>query len=97
MHAGAAHRLLGRIAEERGAVADAEEHYRTGLELLQPTGATADLADLCRLLRDLLRRTGRAAEALYVSRSGLGHRATPGTTTLGPAWAAPPPGANASL
>ncbi|KJS52410.1 DNA-binding protein [Streptomyces rubellomurinus subsp. indigoferus] len=97
VHAGAAHRLLGRIAEERGAVADAEEHYRTALELLQHAGATADLADLCRLLGDLLRRTGRAEEALDVYRSGLGHRATPGTTTLGPAPAAPPLGSNASI
>jgi tetratricopeptide (TPR) repeat protein len=97
VHAGAAHRLLGRIAEERGAVADAEEHYRTALELLQHAGATVDLADLCRLLGDLLRRTGRAEEALDVYRSGLGHQAAPGTTTLGPVPAAPPLRSNTSI
>ncbi|MDH6144333.1 tetratricopeptide (TPR) repeat protein [Kitasatospora sp. GP30] len=90
VHAGAAHRLLGLIAEERGAHAEAEQHYRTALELLQQAGATADLADLCRLLGDLLRRTGLPEEALDVYRSGLGHQAAPGTTTLGPAPAAPP-------
>jgi tetratricopeptide (TPR) repeat protein len=90
VHAGAAHRLLGRIAEEHGDAAGAEHHYRTALELLQHAGATADLADLCRLLGDLLRRTGRLEEALNVYRSGLGHQAAPGTTTLGPAPAAPP-------
>ncbi|MGW2250025.1 helix-turn-helix domain-containing protein [Kitasatospora sp. NPDC001660] len=90
VHAGAAHRLLGLIAEERGADADAECHYRTALDLLEHAGATADLADLCRLLGDLLRRTGRPEEALDTYRTGLAHQATPGTTTLGPAPAPPP-------
>ncbi|MFF7632327.1 tetratricopeptide repeat protein [Kitasatospora sp. NPDC008050] len=90
VHAGAAHRLLGRIAEEDGDPAAAEAHYRAALELLQDAGAVADLADLCRLLGDLLRRVGRPAEALDVYRSGLGHQAAPGTTTLGPAPAVPP-------
>ncbi|WP_327068392.1 helix-turn-helix domain-containing protein [Kitasatospora sp. NBC_01302] len=90
VHAGAAHRLLGRIAEEEGDLVAAETHYRTALELLQDAGAVADLADLCRLLGDLLRRVGRPAEALDVYRSGLGHQAAPGTTTLGPAPAVPP-------
>ncbi|MEY9945325.1 tetratricopeptide (TPR) repeat protein [Kitasatospora sp. GAS1066B] len=90
VHGGAAHRLLGRLAEERGEPGAAEAHYRAALELLQGAGATADLADLCRLLGDLLRRTGRLEAALDVYRSGLGHQAAPGTTTLGPAPAAPP-------
>ncbi|MCX4747279.1 helix-turn-helix domain-containing protein [Kitasatospora sp. NBC_01287] len=90
VHGGAAHRLLGRIAEEQGDAAAAEAHYRTALELLAGAGAAADLADLCRLLGDLLRRTGRLEAALDVYRSGLGHQAAPGTTTLGPAPAAPP-------
>ncbi|MGK4579149.1 tetratricopeptide repeat protein [Kitasatospora sp. HPMI-4] len=90
VHAGAAHRLLGRIAEQCGDPAAAEAHYRAALDLLAGAGAAADLADLCRLLGDLLRRTGRLEEALDTYRSGLGHQAAPGTTTLGPAPAAPP-------
>ncbi|GAA1956616.1 helix-turn-helix domain-containing protein [Kitasatospora viridis] len=90
VHAGAAHRLLGLIAEERGAPDEAERHYRTALDLLQQAGASADLADLCRLLGDLLRRTGRLEQALDTYRAGLGHQSTPGTTTLGPAPAVPP-------
>ncbi|WP_329572416.1 helix-turn-helix domain-containing protein [Kitasatospora sp. NBC_01266] len=90
VHGGAAHRLLGRIAEDGGDPGAAEAHYRAALELLQGAGATADLADLCRLLGDLLRRTGRPEAALDVYRRGLGHQAAPGTTTLGPAPAAPP-------
>ncbi|CAM5311869.1 Transcriptional regulator OS=Streptomyces fumanus OX=67302 GN=GCM10018772_11580 PE=4 SV=1 [Streptomyces fumanus] len=53
-------------------------------------GAAGDLADLCRLLGDLLRRTGRVEAALDAYRTGLGHRTAPGTTTLGPAPAQPP-------
>ncbi|MFJ5807651.1 tetratricopeptide repeat protein [Streptomyces sp. NBC_01426] len=85
VHAGGAHRLLGLIAEERGEVESAEEHYVQALALLERSGATGDLADLCRLLGDLLRRTGRIEAALDAYRTGLGHRASPGTTTLGPA------------
>ncbi|MDW6061935.1 helix-turn-helix transcriptional regulator [Streptomyces sp. FXJ1.4098] len=90
VHAGGAHRLLGLIAEERGDAATAEEHYRAALSLLERTGAAGDLADLCRLLGDLLRRAGRAEAAMDAYRMGLGHRAAPGTTTLGPAPAEPP-------
>ncbi len=90
VHAGGAHRLLGLIAEERGDTESAEEHYVLALGLLERSGATGDLADLCRLLGDLLRRTGRVEAALDAYRTGLGHRAAPGTTTLGPAPAAPP-------
>ncbi|WP_435878693.1 helix-turn-helix domain-containing protein [Streptomyces klenkii] len=90
VHAGGAHRLLGLIAEERGLTETAEEHYCAALSLLERTGAAGDLADLCRLLGDLLRRTGRVEAALDAYRTGLGHRAAPGTTTLGPAPAAPP-------
>ncbi|MEU9420223.1 tetratricopeptide repeat protein [Streptomyces sp. NPDC048272] len=94
VHAGGAHRLLGLIAEERGENESAEEHYVQALALLERSGATGDLADLCRLLGDLLRRTGRIEAALDAYRTGLGHRASPGTTTLGPAptglTAAPP-------
>lgn len=89
VHAGGAHRLLGLIAEERGDVEGAEEHYVRALALLERSGANGDLADLCRLLGDLLRRAGRTEAALDVYRTGLGHRAVPGTTTLGPAPAAP--------
>ncbi|MFJ6997741.1 tetratricopeptide repeat protein [Streptomyces sp. NPDC003090] len=89
VHAGGAHRLLGLIAEERGELEAAEEHYVLALGLLERSGATGDLADLCRLLGDLLRRTGRVEAALDAYRTGLGHRAAPGTTTLGPAPAAP--------
>ncbi|MBT2439157.1 tetratricopeptide repeat protein [Streptomyces sp. ISL-36] len=89
VHAGGAHRLLGLIAEERGQSETAEEHYVTALGLLERSGASGDLADLCRLLGDLLRRSGRTEAALDVYRTGLGHRAAPGTTTLGPAPTAP--------
>lgn len=89
VHAGGAHRLLGLMAEERGDPEAAEEHYVQALALLERSGATGDLADLCRLLGDLLRRTGRVEAALDAYRTGLGHRAAPGTTTLGPAPAAP--------
>ncbi|MDH6130681.1 tetratricopeptide (TPR) repeat protein [Kitasatospora sp. MAA4] len=90
VHAGGAHRLLGLIAEERADPQGAEKHYRTALNLLEHAGAAGDVADLCRLLGDLLRRTGRTEAALDVYRTGLGHRAAPGTTTLGPAPASPP-------
>ncbi|MFG2996852.1 tetratricopeptide repeat protein [Streptomyces sp. NPDC048340] len=89
VHAGGAHRLLGLMAEERGETDAAEEHYIQALALLERSGATGDLADLCRLLGDLLRRTGRPEAALDAYRTGLGHRSAPGTTTLGPAPAAP--------
>ncbi|MFB7449859.1 tetratricopeptide repeat protein [Streptomyces sp. NPDC056194] len=90
VHAAGARRLLGLIAEEEGADERAEEHYMLALALLERSGAAGDLADICRLLGDLLRRTGRTEAALDVYRTGLGHRAVPGTTTLGPAPAAPP-------
>ncbi|MCC3779506.1 helix-turn-helix domain-containing protein [Streptomyces sp. UNOB3_S3] len=90
VHAGGAHRLLGLVAEDRGDTEAAEEHYCAALSLLERTGAAGDLADLCRLLGDLLRRTGRTEAALDAYRTGLGHRAAPGTTTLGPAPKAPP-------
>ncbi|MFE0106651.1 tetratricopeptide repeat protein [Streptomyces sp. NPDC059009] len=92
VHAGGAHRLLGLIAEDDGDTEAAERHYRAALTLLHRTSAAGDLADLCRLLGDLLRRTGRVEDALDAYRTGLGHRAAPGTTTLGPAPAAPPMG-----
>ncbi|MEU4997816.1 helix-turn-helix transcriptional regulator [Streptomyces sp. NPDC021622] len=85
VHVGAAHRLLGLIAEECGDTAAAEEHYRAALPLLERAGVAGDLAGLCCLLGDLLRRTGRTEAALDAYRTGLAHRATPGTTTLGPA------------
>ncbi|MEU6083169.1 helix-turn-helix transcriptional regulator [Streptomyces sp. NPDC047108] len=84
VHAAAAHRLLGLIAEEDGAGEDAELHYCQALSLLEHSGAAGDLADICRLLGDLLRREGRIEAALDAYRTGLGHRAAPGTTTLGP-------------
>ncbi|MET8685557.1 helix-turn-helix domain-containing protein [Streptomyces sp. NPDC004732] len=90
VHAGGAHRLLGLIAEERGDTEAAEEHYCAALSLLERSSAVGDLADLCRLLGDLLRRTGRVEAAMDAYRTGLGHRAAPGTTTLGPAPATPP-------
>ncbi|MEU2562050.1 helix-turn-helix domain-containing protein [Streptomyces longispororuber] len=90
VHAGGAHRLLGLIAEERGDTETAEEHYCAALSLLERSSAAGDLADLCRLLGDLFRRTGRVEAALDAYRTGLGHRAAPGTTTLGPAPATPP-------
>ncbi|MFJ6631749.1 helix-turn-helix domain-containing protein [Streptomyces sp. NPDC091376] len=89
VHAGGAHRLLGLISEERGDGDAAEEHYVLALGLLERSGASGDLADLCRLLGDLLRRGGRTEAALDAYRTGLGHRAAPGTTTLGPAPATP--------
>ncbi|MFH8484405.1 helix-turn-helix domain-containing protein [Streptomyces longisporoflavus] len=90
VHVGAAHRLLGLIAEECGDTKAAEEHYRAGLPLLERAGAAGDVAALCCLLGDLLRRTGRTEAALDAYRRGLAHRTTPGTTTLGPAPAPPP-------
>lgn len=90
VHAGGAHRLLGLIAEEAGDTEAAEEHYVTALSLLERAGAAGDLADLCRLLGDLLRGQGRTEAALDAYRTGLGHRSAPGTTTLGPAPARPP-------
>lgn len=90
VHAGGAHRLLGLIAEERGDTDSAEEHYCAALSLLERSSAAGDVADLCRLLGDLLRRTGRVEAAMDAYRTGLGHRAAPGTTTLGPAPATPP-------
>ncbi|MFF8672441.1 tetratricopeptide repeat protein [Streptomyces sp. NPDC015242] len=90
VHAAAAHRLLGIIAEDARRTEDAEEHYVRALSLLERAGAAGDLADLCRLLGDLLRRTGRVEAALDAYRTGLGHRTAPGTTTLGPAPAQPP-------
>lgn len=90
VHGGAAHRLLGLIAEECGDTNAAEEHYRAALPLLERAGAAGDVAGLCCLLGDLLRRTGRTEAALDAYRTGLAHRATPGTTTLGPAPAPPP-------
>ncbi|GAA4883502.1 helix-turn-helix transcriptional regulator [Kitasatospora terrestris] len=89
VHAAGAHRLLGLLAEDAGDSAAAEEHWVRALSLLERAGAAGDLADLCRLLGDLYRRTGRTELALDVYRTGLGHRAAPGTTTLGPAPAAP--------
>ncbi|MGW3242092.1 tetratricopeptide repeat protein [Streptomyces sp. NPDC001070] len=85
VHAGGAHRLLGLLAEERGDPEAAEEHYVSALALLERAGAAGDLADICRLLGDLLRRSGRVEAALDAYRTGLGHRAAIGTTTLGPA------------
>ncbi|MEU6301401.1 tetratricopeptide repeat protein [Streptomyces chartreusis] len=90
LHAAAAHRLLGIIAEDSRDTETAEEHYVRALSLLERAGAAGDLADLCRLLGDLLRRTGRVEAALDAYRTGLGHRTAPGTTTLGPAPAQPP-------
>ncbi|WP_327316508.1 helix-turn-helix domain-containing protein [Streptomyces sp. NBC_01235] len=90
LHSAAAHRLLGIIAEDARDTEAAEEHYVRALSLLERAGAVGDLADLCRLLGDLLRRTGRVEAALDAYRTGLGHRTAPGTTTLGPAPAQPP-------
>ncbi len=89
VHAAGAHRLLGLIAEGRGADQQAEAHYAMALGQLEHAGATGDLADICRLLGDLQRRTGRIEAALDTYRTGLGHRPAPGTTTLGPAPAKP--------
>ncbi|MGW2847899.1 tetratricopeptide repeat protein [Streptomyces sp. NPDC001274] len=91
VHAGGAHRLLGLIHEEQGDPEAAEEHYVTALGLLERAGAAGDLADICRLLGDLLRRTGRTEAAMDAYRTGLGHRSSPGTTTLGPAPVRPRP------
>ncbi|MFE6282720.1 helix-turn-helix domain-containing protein [Streptomyces sp. NPDC057877] len=90
LHSAAAHRLLGIIAEDARDTDAAEEHYVRALSLLERAGAAADLADLCRLLGDLFRRTGRVEAALDAYRTGLGHRTAPGHTTLGPAPAQPP-------
>ncbi|MFD0341888.1 helix-turn-helix domain-containing protein [Streptomyces sp. NPDC127117] len=90
VHAGGAHRLLGLIHEEAGELDSAEEHYVTALALLERAGAAGDLADICRLLGDLLRRVGRTEAAMDAYRTGLGHRASPGSTTLGPAPIRPP-------
>ncbi|AEY90561.1 regulatory protein [Streptomyces hygroscopicus subsp. jinggangensis 5008] len=90
VHAAGAHRLLGIIAEDARDTEAAEEHYVRALSLLERAGAAGDLADLCRLLGDLFRRTGRVEAALDAYRTGLGHRTAPGTTTLGPAPAQPP-------
>ncbi|MES5819341.1 helix-turn-helix transcriptional regulator [Streptomyces sp. RG80] len=90
VHSAAAHRLLGIIAEDARDPESAEEHYVRALSLLERAGAAGDLADLCRLLGDLLRREGRVEAALDAYRTGLGHRTAPGTTTLGPAPAQPP-------
>ncbi|MFE2933200.1 helix-turn-helix domain-containing protein [Streptomyces sp. NPDC059278] len=90
VHAGGAHRLLGLIHEEAGELDSAEEHYVTALALLERAGAAGDLADICRLLGDLLRRVGRTEAAMDAYRTGLGHRASPGSTTLGPAPVRPP-------
>ncbi|MDQ0934188.1 helix-turn-helix domain-containing protein [Streptomyces turgidiscabies] len=90
VHSAAAHRLLGIIAEDARDTDKAEEHYVRALSVLERAGAAGDLADLCRLLGDLLRRTGRVEAALDAYRTGLGHRTAPGTTTLGPAPAQPP-------
>ncbi|MER6672254.1 helix-turn-helix transcriptional regulator [Streptomyces sp. NPDC000983] len=89
LHSAAAHRLLGIIAEDARDTEAAEEHYVRALSLLERAGAAGDLADLCRMLGDLLRRTGRVEAALDAYRTGLGHRTAPGTTTLGPAPAQP--------
>ncbi|AVH57566.1 MULTISPECIES: helix-turn-helix domain-containing protein [Streptomyces] len=90
IHSAGAHRLLGIIAEDARDTEAAEEHYVRAMSLLERAGAAGDLADLCRLLGDLLRRTGRVEAALDAYRTGLGHRTAPGTTTLGPAPAQPP-------
>ncbi|MFD9583938.1 helix-turn-helix domain-containing protein [Streptomyces sp. NPDC059980] len=90
IHSAAAHRLLGIIAEDARDTEAAEEHYVRAMSLLERAGAAGDLADLCRLLGDLLRRTGRVEAALDAYRTGLGHRTAPGTTTLGRAPAQPP-------
>ncbi|WP_442811077.1 tetratricopeptide repeat protein [Streptomyces sp. NBC_01217] len=90
VHAAGAHRLLGLIHEDRGELDSAEEHYVNALSLLERAGAAGDLADICRLLGDLLRRLGRTEAAMDAYRTGLGHRAAPGSTTLGPAPVRPP-------
>ncbi|GAA2633923.1 helix-turn-helix transcriptional regulator [Streptomyces vastus] len=90
VHSAAAHRLLGIIAEDAQDTESAEEHYVLALSLLERAGAAGDLADLCRMLGDLFRRTGRVEAALDAYRTGLGHQTAPGTTTLGPAPAHPP-------
>ncbi|QKW08410.1 tetratricopeptide repeat protein [Streptomyces sp. NA04227] len=89
VHEAGAHRLLGLIAERHEDNGRAEEHYLSALRLLEHAEAAGDLADLCRLLGDLYRRTGRVEAALDTYRTGLSHQAAPGTTTLGPAPARP--------
>lgn len=86
LHAAAAHRVLGLIAEEAGApdsAARAEEHYATAIALQEKAGAGADLADTSLLLGDLLRREQRIEDAATAYRRGLTGQARPGTTTLG--------------
>ncbi|WP_411080525.1 helix-turn-helix domain-containing protein [Streptomyces sp. cmx-18-6] len=89
VHEAGAHRLLGLIAEGRHDDDEAKRRYTTAMGRLEHAGAAGDLADICRLLGDLLRRTGSVEAALDTYRVGLGHRAVPGTTTLGPAPAKP--------
>ncbi len=85
VHAAAAHRLLGMIAEDDAAPGPAEHHYAAAIDLQEQAGVSADLADTCLLLGDLLRRADRTADAAAVYRRGLTGQARPGTTTLGPA------------
>lgn len=87
VHAAAAHRLLGMIAEEGGApdaASVAEGHYTTAVALQEHAGVGGDLADTCLLLGDLLGRQQRTEEAAAAYRRGLTGLARPGTTTLGP-------------
>jgi tetratricopeptide (TPR) repeat protein len=87
VHAAAAHRLLGMIAEEEAAPdapAVAEKHYATAIDLQEQAGVGGDLADTCLLLGDLLTRRQRTADAIATYRRGLTGVARPGTTTLGP-------------
>jgi tetratricopeptide (TPR) repeat protein len=87
VHAAAAHRLLGMIAEDGGApdaAAVAEGHYTTAIGLQEQAGVGGDLADTCLLLGDLLRRTQRTEDAAAAYRRGLTGLSRPGTTTLGP-------------
>jgi tetratricopeptide (TPR) repeat protein len=90
VHAAAAHRLLGLIQEERGRIAEAEDHYRAAIPLQEEADVSGDLADTSRLLGDLLNSQGRTQEAIAAYRRGLLRLARPGTTTLGPAPAPPP-------
>lgn len=85
VHAGAAHRLLGLIAEEAGEDDSAERHYGAAVTLLERAGAAGDLADICLIFGDLLRRQGRTEAALDIYRTGLRVHTVPGSTTLGPA------------
>ncbi len=85
VHAAAAHRLLGIIAEDARDTEQAEEHYVRALSLLERAGAAATSPTSAASSATLLRRTGRVEAALDAYRTGLGHRTAPGTTTLGPA------------